>query len=60
MISDLHGLINYLQLEPYNDRYTFEQVLYKPYIRGQTSPMLKYLSHILWRTSKDEVIDQVC
>jgi hypothetical protein len=55
----LHGLIDYLQMEPYNDRYTWEQLLFNPYVRGQPEPMYKFLSQVLWRSSKDEIIDQV-
>ncbi|XP_044258765.1 E3 ubiquitin-protein ligase SHPRH [Tribolium madens] len=58
-ISDLHGLIDYLQIEPYNDKFTWEQLLFKSYIRGNHEPMLKFLSEVLWRSSKDEIIDQI-
>ncbi|XP_008201431.1 E3 ubiquitin-protein ligase SHPRH isoform X2 [Tribolium castaneum] len=58
-ISDLHGLIDYLQIEPYNDKFTWEQLLFKLYVRGNPEPMLKFLSEVLWRSSKDEIIDQI-
>ncbi|KAJ3664999.1 hypothetical protein Zmor_000523 [Zophobas morio] len=58
-ISDLHGLIDYLHLEPYNDSYTWEQLLFNPYSQGKTAPMLTFLAQVLWRSSKDDVIDQI-
>ncbi|RZC37273.1 E3 ubiquitin-protein ligase SHPRH [Asbolus verrucosus] len=58
-ISDLQGLIDYLQIEPYNDKFTWEHVLFNPYLRGEAEPMLEFLSQVLWRSSKDEIIDQI-
>ncbi|CAG9838516.1 unnamed protein product [Diabrotica balteata] len=58
-ISDLHGLIDYLQISPYNDLTTWQKILYQPYLVGNEEPLLNFLSTILWRTSKKDVADQV-
>lgn len=58
-ISDLHGLIDYLKLPPYNDSNAWKYVLYSPYLAGNKLPMIKFLSQIMWRTAKCDVIDQI-
>ncbi|KAL1506154.1 hypothetical protein ABEB36_005568 [Hypothenemus hampei] len=58
-VSDLFALIEYLQMEPYNDPSTWKHILYNPYLNGNTIPMYEFLSKVLWRTSKQSVIDQI-
>ncbi|XP_028150030.1 E3 ubiquitin-protein ligase SHPRH isoform X2 [Diabrotica virgifera virgifera] len=58
-ISDLYGLIDYLQISPYKDLTTWQKILYQPYLVGNEEPLLNFLSTILWRTSKKDVADQV-
>ncbi|GJQ74764.1 hypothetical protein Trydic_g21610 [Trypoxylus dichotomus] len=58
-ISDLYGLIDYLQLAPYSEFDTWNNLFYKPYINGRKELMHKFLSKILWRTSKLDVEDQI-
>ncbi|ENN71679.1 hypothetical protein YQE_11603, partial [Dendroctonus ponderosae] len=58
-IADIFALIDYLQMEPYNDLYTWNNVLYYPYVAGNTQPMYDFLSKILWRTSKSAVLNQI-
>nr|CAI5818280.1 unnamed protein product [Callosobruchus analis] len=58
-ISDLHGLVDYLQITPYDDLETWKNILYIPYISGNETPMLDFLSDVLWRSSKEYVYDQI-
>ncbi|KAJ8921378.1 hypothetical protein NQ315_002994 [Exocentrus adspersus] len=58
-ISDLQGLVDYLQMTPFDDITTWHHILYEPYIKGDTRPMLDFLSKVLWRTSKKDVLDQI-
>ncbi|KAK9884497.1 hypothetical protein WA026_007338 [Henosepilachna vigintioctopunctata] len=58
-ISDLFGLLDYLQFEPYNDFESWINLLYNPYLNGNVGPLSSYLSKIMWRSSKAEVIDQI-
>lgn len=59
LLKDIFGLIDYLQMEPYNDFDTWKHILYNPYVKGNTEPMYNFLSKIMWRTSKTSVLDQV-
>lgn len=59
LLKDIFGLIDYLQMEPYNDFDTWKHILYNPYVKGNTEPMYNFLSKIMWRTSKKSVLDQV-
>ncbi|CAH1134952.1 unnamed protein product [Ceutorhynchus assimilis] len=58
-VSDIYGLIDYLKMEPYNDPATWRHILYDNYVRGDTKPMFEFLSKVLWRTTKDSVLDQI-
>ncbi|CAH1988084.1 unnamed protein product [Acanthoscelides obtectus] len=58
-ISDLHGLVDYLQITPYDDLETWKNILYVPYMSGDEKPMLDFLSDVLWRSSKADVYDQI-
>ncbi|XP_074033441.1 E3 ubiquitin-protein ligase SHPRH isoform X2 [Leptinotarsa decemlineata] len=58
-ISDLYGLIDYIQITPFNDLTTWNKILYEPYVKGNDKPMLEFLSKVLWRTSKKDVLDQI-
>lgn len=58
-ISDLYGLIEYLHMEPYNDPETWKHVLFDPFLKGDTKPLYEFLSQVLWRSSKDDISNQV-
>ncbi|KRT78223.1 PHD finger motif containing protein, partial [Oryctes borbonicus] len=58
-ISDLYGLVDYLHFAPYSDFDTWNNLYYKPYINGRKESMHKFLSKILWRTAKSDVINQI-
>lgn len=56
---DLYPLIDYLQLSPYSELDTWKYLLYEPYVRGNYEPMYKFLSQVMWRSAKNNVVDQV-
>ncbi|XP_017783304.1 PREDICTED: E3 ubiquitin-protein ligase SHPRH [Nicrophorus vespilloides] len=58
-ISDLHGLISYLQLEPFCNFETWTNILYKPYKEGCDEPLIEFIAKVLWRTQKEDVLDQI-
>ncbi|KAK4881219.1 hypothetical protein RN001_004538 [Aquatica leii] len=58
-ILGLYGLIDYLQLEPYNELDTWNNRLYYPYLLGNKEPMYNFLAQIMWRSAKDDVISQI-
>ncbi|KAI4457698.1 e3 ubiquitin-protein ligase shprh family member [Holotrichia oblita] len=58
-ISDLYGLIDYLQLAPYSEFDCWNNLFYKPYINDRKEAMHKFLAKILWRTCKADVINQI-
>ncbi|KAF5302451.1 hypothetical protein FQR65_LT08541 [Abscondita terminalis] len=58
-VSGLHGLIDYLQLEPYNELDSWNNLLYYPYLQGNKEPMYNLLAQIMWRSAKDDVINQI-
>ncbi|XP_066137838.1 E3 ubiquitin-protein ligase SHPRH isoform X1 [Euwallacea fornicatus] len=58
-LSDIFGLIDYLQMQPYSDFNTWNHILYNPFVSGVTEPMYDFLSKVLWRTSKNSVLNQI-
>ncbi|XP_044756394.1 E3 ubiquitin-protein ligase SHPRH [Coccinella septempunctata] len=58
-IRDLFGMVDYLQIEPYNEEDTWKNLLYTPYMNGNIEPLCSFLSKIMWRSTKAEVIDQI-
>ncbi|XP_057665468.1 E3 ubiquitin-protein ligase SHPRH isoform X2 [Diorhabda carinulata] len=58
-ISDLQGLIDYLQINPYSDITVWNKILYEPYLAGNEQPLLNFLSDVLWRTAKKDVTNQI-
>lgn len=59
IFTDLYGLIDALQLNPYSNYDTWEHLLLNPYLSGNPNPMYKFLSQTMWRSSKNAVIEQV-
>ncbi len=60
VVSDLHGLLLFLRLEPYWVHYWWKTLLYRPYCHGDKQPLFHALSQVMWRTAKKDVLDQVC
>lgn len=52
-------MVDYLQIEPYNELDTWTNILYTPYFNGNIEPLCSFLNQIMWRSTKAEVIDQV-
>jgi len=58
-LEDLHGLIAFLQLEPFNKKHVWRQCIQLPYERGEMKERIHaFLRTIMWRTSKSDVLDQ--
>ncbi|XP_034237613.1 E3 ubiquitin-protein ligase SHPRH isoform X2 [Thrips palmi] len=58
-LHDLYGLILFLCVEPYSDHASWTQKLYNPYCTGIKYPLYTLLAHIMWRSSKVDVLDQI-
>lgn len=58
-IADLYGLLEYLKLSPYNDLFTWNNLLFHPYLSGNKIPLLNFLSEVLWRSAKADVLEQI-
>ncbi len=56
---DLFGLLMFLRFDPFGMRSMFETLLYEPYTRAHTESLLHVADQVLWRTRKEEVLDQV-
>jgi len=57
--SDLYGLLLFLAVDPYWVKFWWTKLLYEPFTRGVKQPLYSAISQVLWRTAKDDVIDQV-
>jgi len=57
--SDLYGLMLFLAVDPYWVKCWWNKLLFEPFIRGVKQPLYDTVSQVLWRTAKDDVIDQV-
>ncbi|XP_044732242.1 E3 ubiquitin-protein ligase SHPRH [Chrysoperla carnea] len=58
-IPDLYGLIIFLGIQPYNDFDIWKYALYNPYCKGIKEPLHKFLSKIMWRTCKKDILNQI-
>ncbi|XP_048830636.1 E3 ubiquitin-protein ligase SHPRH isoform X2 [Brienomyrus brachyistius] len=58
-LEDLYGLVLFLGVDPYWVKYWWDQLLYRPYRRGNTEPLYNVIGQILWRSAKKDVIDQI-
>lgn len=58
-LEDLYGLVLFLGLDPYWVKHWWDQLLYRPYRRGNTEPLYCVIAQILWRSAKKDVIDQI-
>lgn len=57
--TDLYGLVLFLGVDPYWVKHWWDQLLYRPYRRGNTEPLYNVIAQLLWRSAKKDVIDQV-
>ncbi|KAI5102451.1 E3 ubiquitin-protein ligase SHPRH isoform X2 [Silurus meridionalis] len=58
-LEDLYGLVLFLGVDPYWVKYWWDQLLYRPYRRGNTEPLYSVIGQLLWRSAKKDVIDQI-
>ncbi|KAL4624011.1 E3 ubiquitin-protein ligase SHPRH [Arapaima gigas] len=58
-LDDLYGLVLFLGVDPYWVKYWWDQLLYRPYRRGNTEPLYNVIGQLLWRSAKKDVIDQI-
>ncbi|XP_063765711.1 E3 ubiquitin-protein ligase SHPRH isoform X2 [Eleginops maclovinus] len=58
-LEDLYGLVLFLGVDPFWVKHWWLQLLYRPYRRGHTAPLYGVIAHILWRSAKKDVIDQI-
>ncbi|XP_057715689.1 E3 ubiquitin-protein ligase SHPRH isoform X2 [Corythoichthys intestinalis] len=58
-LEDLYGLLLFLGVDPYWVKHWWDQLLYRPYRRGNTEPLYGVVAQLLWRSAKKDVIDQI-
>ncbi|XP_062862969.1 E3 ubiquitin-protein ligase SHPRH [Trichomycterus rosablanca] len=58
-LEDLYGLVLFLGVDPYWVKYWWDQLLYRPYRRGNTGPLYNLIGQQIWRSAKKDVIDQI-
>ncbi|KAM9707340.1 E3 ubiquitin-protein ligase SHPRH [Menidia menidia] len=58
-LEDLYGLVLFLGVDPYWVKHWWDQLLYRPYRRGNSEPLYSVIAQILWRSAKKDVIDQI-
>jgi len=58
-VNDLHGLLLFLQIDPFWVETWWKLSIYEPYCYGNIEPILKVLRNILWRTCKKDVLNQI-
>ncbi|KFB51654.1 AGAP007417-PA-like protein [Anopheles sinensis] len=57
-IDNLHGLVHYLDYEPYSN-YPIWKAFVSCYQKGNAEPLLNTMVRIMWRTCKASVVDQL-
>ncbi|XP_037342642.2 E3 ubiquitin-protein ligase SHPRH isoform X1 [Pungitius pungitius] len=58
-LEDVYGLVLFLGVDPYWIKHWWDQLLYRPYRRGNTEPLYNVIAQLLWRSAKKDVIDQI-
>ena len=58
-INDLHGLLVFLQIDPYWAERWWRLCIFEPFCKGLSKPLLDLLCKVLWRTCKRDVLDQI-
>ena len=51
-VNDLHGLLVFLQIDPYWAERWWRLCIFEPFTKGITKPLLDLLCKVLWRTCK--------
>lgn len=51
-LEDLYGLVLFLGVDPYWVKHWWDQLLYRPYQRGNTEPLYHVIAQLLWRSAK--------
>ena len=57
--SDLYGLLLFLAVDPYWMKFWWNKLLFEPFNSGVKQPLYDAVSEVLWRTAKDDFIEQV-
>ena len=57
---DIYGLLLFLGVYPYCQQRWWKALLYEPYKNGQKQLLYNLLAKIMWRSAKNDVIDEVC
>ncbi|KAL4232699.1 hypothetical protein ACF0H5_007387 [Mactra antiquata] len=58
-IDDLYGLVLFLGIDPYWVLMWWNKLIYEPFCYDIRQPMYDLLTSTLWRTVKDDVVDQI-
>ncbi|XP_055700948.1 E3 ubiquitin-protein ligase SHPRH [Phlebotomus papatasi] len=58
-ISNLFGLIYFLDVYPFTDSRVWERKLAIPFVQGNFEPLVEVLQKIMWRTCKSLVFEQI-
>ncbi len=58
-LDDLYGLVLFLGLSPFDERFWWQRALQYPFSCGNTAPLVSFLRPLLWRSSKKAVADQL-
>ncbi|VDN35390.1 unnamed protein product [Gongylonema pulchrum] len=58
-ITDLYGLLRFLHVEPYSNECWWRNDLMAEYWRGNSEPLKRIFSKLMWRNTKETVADQV-
>ncbi|XP_039603460.1 E3 ubiquitin-protein ligase SHPRH [Polypterus senegalus] len=58
-LEDLYGLILFLGIDPYWVKHWWDQLLYRPYGRGNPQPLYNLIGKLMWRSAKKDVLDQI-
>ncbi|KAG8444169.1 hypothetical protein GDO86_009376 [Hymenochirus boettgeri] len=58
-LEDLFGLVLFLGVDPYWVKHWWDHLLYRPYCRKDPQPLYHFISKIMWRSAKKDVLDQI-
>eukprot|EP00961_Rhodomonas_salina_P115113 1549271-Rhodomonas_salina.1 len=61
-LEDIFGLLLFLEAAPFSHRSAWTHALLRPYLAGSDAAIdrgLRFLKQIMWRTRKDDVLDQI-
>ncbi|KAI5193916.1 E3 ubiquitin-protein ligase SHPRH [Manis pentadactyla] len=58
-LEDLFGLVVFLGIEPYCVKHWWVRLLYQPYLKKNPQLLYNFIAKILWRSAKEDVIDQI-